>query len=351
MILLDFVGLLRIVGSHLHLHLITTIEQFEELQPDWNTLLLHNATNEIFLTWEWQSTWWQVYHPGTLWVITAHDDSGQLVGIAPWFLEQPERVIRTIGCVEVTDYLDIIALPEAHEVFCTELAAFLIEHTADYSRLDLCNIPADSPTLDHLPRSLSARGFAVQVKPEDVCPFIPLPADFEAYLDSLDKKQRHELRRKLRRAESDEGEKVAWYIVGPEHDLAAHAQKFLELMAASSPAKAQFLQDKGNQAFFPAIIERLTVCGWLQLSFLTVNGEAAAAYLNFDFNNRILVYNSGQVTQTYAHLSPGIVLLCYNIQNAIMHHREIFDFLQGNEDYKYRMGAQDRAVLMLEATR
>ena len=335
----------------MHLELITTLEQFEALQSDWNALLHYNATNEIFLTWEWQSTWWQVYHPGTLWVITARNETGQLVGIAPWFLEQPDRVIRTIGCVEVTDYLDILALPEAHAAFCSELAIFLTEHAGDYSRLDLCNIPSSSPTLELLPRLLTERGFAVQVKHEDVCPFIPLPDDFEAYLDGLDKKQRHELRRKLRRIESSEDERIEWYMVAPEHDLAAEAQKFMGLMAASAPEKAQFLQDEGHRAFFPAIIERLAVCGWVQLSFLTVNGQAAAAYLNFDFNNRILVYNSGLLPQSYSHLSLGIILLCYNIQTAIAHHREEIDFLQGNESYKYRMGAQDRSVMMLEASR
>jgi len=85
------------------------------------------------------------------------------------------------------------------------------------------------------------------------------------------------------------------------------------------------------------------------LTFLTVNGKPAATYLNFDYDNRILVYNSGLVPQTYAHLSPGIVLLAFNIQRAIDLGRREFDFLRGNEEYKYRMGGIDRPVMMLEA--
>jgi CelD/BcsL family acetyltransferase involved in cellulose biosynthesis len=333
----------------LNLELITTLEGFEALQSEWNLLLPHNATNEIFLTWEWQTTWWWAYQPGSLWIVAARDERGILVGIAPWFIEQPDRVVRTIGCEEVTDYLDVLAAPATCAAFYVALADFLVAHSADYSRIDLCNILVGTPTLDAMPRLLTERGFAVEIKQEDVSPFIPLPEDFEGYLDQLDKKQRHELRRKMRRAENTEDETIAWYMVGPQHDLAAETEKFLRLMAASQPLKAQFLQEAGHRRFFPAIIRRLAECGWLQLSFLTVDGDPAATYLNFDFDNRILVYNSGIVPEKYAHLSPGIVLLCYNIRHAIEQGRTVFDFLQGNEEYKYRMGAQDRAVMMLEA--
>src|SRR5262249_42511200 len=143
-----------------------------------------------------------------------------------------------------------------------------------------------------LPRLLAERGFSVQTKPQEVCPIIPLPRDFETYLEQLDKKNRHELRRKVRRAEASE-DKVDWYIVGKEHDLEAELNRFLELMAASHPEKAKFLEDPKNVAFFRTIVPQVAVCGWLQLTFLTVNGKAAATYLNFDYDNRILVYNSG----------------------------------------------------------
>src|SRR5258707_33767 len=296
------------------------------LGAEWNSLLPHNATNEIFLTWEWQSTWWQIYKPGDLWVVAARDESNRLVGLAPWFIYQPERVVRTIGCVEVTDYLDVLVLPEARDEFYSAITDFLARHSGEFSRVSLCNIPAGTPTLDVLPRVLMENGFTVEVKHEDVCPYIPLPGDFEGYLQQLDKKQRHEIRRKLRRAEepSEAGEKIEWYIVGPEHNLPDEMEKFMALMAASHPNKAQFLEDSQNKAFFRAITPRLAACGWLMLSFLTVNGQPAAAYLNFDYNNRILVYNSGLLSTEFAHLSPGIVLLTYIIQYAIAQGRTVF---------------------------
>lgn len=332
----------------MELERITTLEQLQALEPEWNGLLPYNATNEIFLTWQWQTIWWQSYQPGDMWVLIARDESGRLIGAAPWFIEQPSRIVRTIGCVEVTDYLDILVLPEYREAFCAALADFLAAHADAYDRIVLCNMPGGIPTLDVMPRALTERGFAVRVEREEVCPIITLAADFEGYLAGLDKKQRHEVRRKMRRAESAD-EKVDWYIVGPQHDLSAEIDKFVHLMAASHPEKARFLQDEKNMAFFKAIVPRVARCGWLQLSFLTVDDTPVATYLNFDYDNRILVYNSGLLPEGYAHLSPGIVLLTLNIQHAIAMGRSAFDFLRGNEEYKYRMGGHDRPVMFMEA--
>ncbi|PJF33382.1 MAG: hypothetical protein CUN49_18700, partial [Candidatus Thermofonsia Clade 1 bacterium] len=103
-----------------------------------------------------------------------------------------------------------------------------------------------------------------------------MPDTFEGYLESLDKKQRHEARRKLRRAENAE-ERVAWHIVGPNDDLEAALETFLRLMAASHPQKAAFLEEAHNREFFKLVMPRMAACGWLQLAFLTAGGVPIAS--------------------------------------------------------------------------
>ncbi|MBN2469682.1 MAG: GNAT family N-acetyltransferase [Anaerolineae bacterium] len=320
---------------------------FEALQPNWNALLAHSDQNLIFLTHEWQQAWWEAYHPGQLFVITGRDDSGALVGIAPWFIETRDdhNIIRTIGCVDVTDYLDIIVDKEHITPFLEALASTLADHSMDFGLLNLCNIPDGSPLLTQWPEMLQAQGFSVTIEQQEVCPVIPLPESWDEYLSQLNKKQRHELRRKIRRA----GQQVDWYIVGPEHDLNEELEAFMQLMAASNPEKAEFLQDEQHVAFFRNIVPRLQAAGWLQLCFLTVGEERAAAYLNLDWDNRIMVYNSGQDIEQYGSLSAGIVLLAYTIRHAIENGRTEFDMLRGNEGYKYQMGGQDTPVFSLMA--
>jgi CelD/BcsL family acetyltransferase involved in cellulose biosynthesis len=249
----------------------------------------------------------------------------------------------------------VIAAPEHRDAFFKTVAEYIsLSANADqYARVSLCNIQEKSPTLEALPRFLREQGFFVELERQETCPHINLPETFEDYLSNvLDKKNRHELRRKTRRAENPEtGEKVEWYLVTTEHDLNAEIEKFIDLMRASHPEKAKFMDDPKNAAFFRAIVPIVAERGWLQLAFLTVNGNPAAAYLNFDYDNRIGVYNSGLVPQTYAHLSCGIVLLGYLIEYNIQQKRAVFDFLRGNEEYKYRMGAKDSPVMELKATR
>jgi len=323
---------------------------FDALRPEWNPLLSRSHTNVIFSTWEWQSNWWAAYQAGDLWVVTVRDENDTLVGIAPWFIEtndEGERVVRTIGCVDVTDYVDVIVAPECRgEVFML-LAQHVAESSDRFDRINLCNIPEESPTRTDFAAALEHVGFTTEVVLQEVCPLIPLPDDFEAYLATLDKKQRHEIRRKVRRAEGEPS--LSWFIVGPEHDLEAEAERFLGLMAASQPDKAEFLRDPKNVAFFQRIVPATFEQGWLQLAFISFNGQPAAAYMDFDYNRRILVYNSGLQPDQYGHLSPGIVLLAYLIDHAIKTEHTVFDFLRGNETYKYRMGAVDTRVYKLKA--
>ena len=322
---------------------------FEELESEWNALLERSATDVIFLSCEWQSTWWHAYEAGDLWVVTCRDDNERLLGIGPWFIEHRdgERVVRTIGCVDVTDYVDVIADKMCMDAVLEFFARFLADNAGQYDRINLCNIPETSETYSRFPDRLRQHHFDADMVLQEVCPVIHLPDEWEGYLAMLDKKQRHELRRKMRRAESEV--KLDWYIVGAEHNFDDEVENFVKLMAASQPSKAEFLSDENNLRFFKQMLKVTFQKGWLKLSFLKANGVYAAAYCDFDYKRHILVYNSGLQPDVYPHLSLGIVLLAYNIRHAIENKRHIYDFLRGNETYKYRMGAQDTRVYKLLA--
>ena len=117
----------------------------------------------------------------------------------------------------------------------------------------------------------------------------------------------------------------------------------------NDPAKAAFLTE-AMRAQMHASARAAFRAGWLQLAFLTVNGEKAAGYLNFDYNNRIWVYNSG-IDYKYLELSPGWVLLGYLLEWANEHQRAEFDFMRGDEDYKYKFGGLERFVVRVKLVR
>lgn len=326
------------------------------LETNWNELVEQGVTKAPFLRFEYLKTWWETLGGGEwdstakLTVITAFEDQ-ELIGIAPLFLAKNrdgQDALLLLGSIEISDYLDLIVKPEFHTVFSINLIHWLkTEFPYSWQVIDWYNIPDDSPSLSVFDMESEKLGLTDEQSIYQPCPFIPLPGDFETYLGSLDKKQRHEIRRKLRRAE-ESGRNVHWYIADDEKKLDSNIKHFISLMA----------QDPHKQAFLtPAMIEQFTLssqeafkAGYLQMAFLEVDGEKACAYLNFDYQNKIWVYNSG-LDKRFMDLSAGWVLLAYLLRWANENKRTEFDFLRGEEDYKLKFGGHRRAVMRLKLTR
>jgi len=322
-----------------------------DLEDEWNHLLAESDSHVPFLRSDYLADWWTTRGGGEwpddaeLAVITA-SEGGRLIGIAPLFIAEHEekKQLLLLGSIEISDYLDLICRAEDLERFCSGLLVTIKEELADSGRIsgmDLYNIVEDSPSLKALEAAAETLELTFTVKRLMHSPYIPLPADWETYLEGLDKKQRHEIRRKMRRAEEGETT-VRVYFTQEISKLEDDMDDFLELMAQDEE-KEDFLSPlmrKQMKSIMRCAFEE----GCLQLAFLMVGEQKAAAYLNFDFLNRIWVYNSG-LDRRYTSYSPGWVLLGHLIQRAIEQGRQEFDFMRGDEEYKYKFGAVDRFIM------
>ncbi len=327
------------------------------LAEEWNALLAISEPNTPFLRYEYLRAWWQGRGGGE-WpqaevAIVLARRNGQLIGIAPLFQArnaQGEEALLLLGSRAISDYLDIISPVTERPRFLSALLDFLQappNSTLRWQVLDWWNLLEDSPTIPLLRQEAQARGWSYEIEPTDHAPRVPLPGDFEAYLANLDKKQRHEIRRKMRRA-LENGQDVRWYIAQEASALEAEMEAFLNLMA-QDPKKAAFLTP-AMRAQMRLLMQAAFQGGWLQLAFLEVDGKKAAAYLNFDYANRIWVYNSG-LEPDFRDLSPGWVLLGHLLQWANEQGRLEFDFMRGDEEYKYRFGGLDRLVMRVRLAR
>jgi CelD/BcsL family acetyltransferase involved in cellulose biosynthesis len=335
--------------------IVSNVAEFETLADAWNDLLNRGAIHVPFLRHEYLRGWWQTlgggeWSQGKLSIVTAYQNEA-LVGIAPLFFTHNRDglpALMLLGSIEISDYLDVIAPAEHLSPFIEGLLEFLGEiKTPQWQILDWYNLRETSPTLLALEAAAKTRGWNYLVEPYQPCPHIPLPGDWEIYLNSIDKKQRHEIRRKMRRAE--EGEvPVRWYIVEDGSTLEAEVEAFLALME-QDPEKARFLTPAMRQTF-QTTARAAFDHGWLQLAFITVNGEKACGYFNFDYQNQIWVYNSG-LDFRFREFSPGWVLLGYLLQWANEHQRSAFDFMRGDEEYKYRFGGVNAHVMRVRVER
>lgn len=315
------------------------IAAVDELAGAWLDLLGRSPVDSPFMRPSWVQTWWAHFGEGELHLITLEEE-GRLVGLAPLrrIARDGRWVMETFG-EEVADYLDLPVEAGREMEMAHALMAWLTSPAApEWEDLILWNIRADSPHYSVWFAAAAAYGLKAQAEAITVCPTLVLPSTWEDYLRMLDRKDRHELRRKLRRVEALDS--VRWYVLredGPEAEEAIEA--FLELMAASSPEKAAFLSSR-MRGFFREVIRRGFQEGWARLSFIEIEGQRAASYLDFDYRDRIWLYNAG-LNPRFAGLSPGMVLLAFLIRQAIEQGKRVFDFLRGDEAYKFRFGARE----------
>lgn len=334
----------------------STPSGFDALADEWNVLVAQSSFNTIFLTHEWQSTWWKYLGEGELWILAMRDAvTHKLVGIAPLYLLDVtrgemagKRQFNIVGCINVSDYLDLISVEGCEERVYKRLLTWLYSDEAPaWDVLDLCNLPEVSHTWQTMPALLEEHGLAVRTFEEDVAPQFSLPFRYEDYLqEQVEKKQRHEIRRKQRRAEREA--RIGFTIVGPSESIEPEIDDFIALQRASGADKAEFMTPDMRR-FFVGMARVMQQAGWLRLCFLILNGEKVASLLAFEYDRKFLLYNSGYDPDSHAQLSPGWVILSYAIQYSIAVGCRVFDFMQGNEEYKYRFGSKDYRVMRVIA--
>jgi CelD/BcsL family acetyltransferase involved in cellulose biosynthesis len=327
----------------------TLLKDFSSIPAtDWNTLVEAGISDTPFLRHEILSQWWKTLGGGE-WqdaelVLISASENGKLIGIAPLFKAAYDGrpALLLVGSIEVSDYLDLIVRPEDLSRFLAGLIDFLLPSEA-FAGLpfDWYNLVESSPTLAALKMESEKRGWTYHEEIYRPTPRIALNGDFEAYLSGIDKKQRHEIRRKMRRAvESDVP--VHFYVLEDASMLESEIDSFFQLMA-QDVNKAGFLKPAMRE-HMSALMRAAFNGGYLWLAFLTIDGVKAAACLNFDYRNKLWGYNSG-VSQDHKELSPGWVLLAHQLQWACEHSRYEFDFMRGDEEYKYRFGGVNKYVM------
>ena len=310
---------------------------------EWDALAEGSMTDTPFQRHAYQQAWWKHLGVGELYTVVVRDGQDKLIGLAPFYVR--DGVVQFNASKEESDYLDIITKAEDAEVVWTAVLDCLCsEAFPAWQALDCHCIPSASPTLQILPRLADGRGFILSTAEEEVCPIIPLTGDFEEYLASIDKKQRHEIRRKMRKAEGNGGELE---VIGKGDDLPAAVDDFLRLLQLSMQEKADWLTD-GRRALFHEVAQAALAADMLQLMFMRVDGRRYSALFNFIYHNRTWVYNSGLDMREHDNLSLGVVLSSNAIQLAAEAGFSEFDFLRGNETYKYRFGAHDTHIYRME---
>ena len=222
--------------------------------------------------------------------------------------------------------------------------------------IDLRRLRADDPALPALEaafrRHAGEQGWDVRVEVEDVCPVTTFAsADWEAFLATLDKKARHEIRRKMRRAE--QSGTVRFELASLD---ASSVETFIDLHQARWGDEGLFPPTEGgdrSRHFLHRLAELEAAEGagaQLQLGQVLVGDRLIFATVGFDDGSTCYFYNAG-MDPAARDLSPGVTGTAAYLRDRLDANRRRFDFLRGNEDYKYEWGALDTTVQRLMVLR
>lgn len=320
-------------------------EQFEQVCGEWSDLLARTAVPTPFVTPAFQRVWLDHFQGGRQVELLTVRDGERLIGIAPMLRSDGEA--EFVGHYSICDYMDAVVLPGLENAF---FGAILAELSAmGVRRIDLRGLRASSASAGAVIDAGGHEGYAATREEEALSPAVQLPGTWEEYLGALSKKDRHELRRKLRRL-IDGGGGVDLQVVTEPAEAGERLETLFHLMRVSSHHKEEFLDRPRMQEFFRDVVAAMAAEGMLRFYFLTFDGQPVASVLNFDLGGQLYMYNSGYDPQ-YSHLAVGLMSKALLVKDAIENGRTCVDFLRGDESYKYDLGGKDQQVYRVVLTR
>ena len=311
-------------------------EELASLWPEWAGLVDQQPEPVPFLHPAWHRVWLDEFQSDREPLILSVRDGDALVGVAP--LLRDNGRLSLIGHYSICDYMDFVVAPGRSEGFFPALLGALQEES--WSELELRGLRDGSPTLSELPALAERAGYTVEREEEAVAPRVVLAPSWDEYVASLSKKNRHELRRKLRRLEAAGETELKIYT--SREEVTARLPMLLRFMVESRTDKAAFMSEQMGR-FFHRMVQELSNQGLLRLYELELDAKVVASVLCFDQGGQIYLYNSGYDPQ-YASLAVGLVSKALCLRDAIESGRHCVDFLRGDEPYKYHLGATDQLI-------
>lgn len=264
-------------------------------------------------------------------ILTVYDDHGP-IGSMPLAIDGASASF--LGAHEVCDYQDLICAPGKHR----QVLQSVLTHIGKQGvrNLDLRTLRPDARLLEAL-AALSNPPVRNEKVPDEATYETALPDSWEGYLRQLDGKQRHEVRRKLRRLENHG--RCNYRCIANGGDLDAHADSFLALFRRNRPDKAAFMTG-AMESYFRDLIRYAADRHMLRLCFLDIEDRPAASVLCFDYRGTRYLYNSGYDEQ-FESLSVGVLSKVMSVRNAVEAGCRHYDFLKGAEVYKRRIGGKE----------
>ena len=326
---------------------------FQALREEWDELLAASLADSFFLTWEWLYAWWtHLAGDRRLFLLVARQ-GGRLVAIAPLSLRArrvagvvPLRSVEFLGADRLSsDYLDVIVRRGWEAEAIPALAQYLADARL---ALELASVRRAGCAAAALSRALTQRRWRMLETPTAVCPFIDLSEHtWESYLGTLESKPRNDFLRLLKNLTKKFSVRLEPASSEPQrrefmvHLVRLHNLRWQNLGGSDALHTADLV------AFHDEVSRVTLERGWLRLFVLWLDGQPVASLYGFRYGRTFYFVQTG-FDPAYGRHAVGLITVGLTIKSAIAEGAEEYDFLRGDEAYKFRWAREVRHLATLE---
>jgi Tfp pilus assembly protein PilF/CelD/BcsL family acetyltransferase involved in cellulose biosynthesis len=340
----------------MQIHVIDTMHDFERLRINWSLVYESDPDAQYFLSWTWLSQWFPMLKGS--WFILAAKPAGSehYVAFFPLRIRLRERKrggffneIYMAGNYQA-DYTGFICMPEFDKHAIPALARYVSR--SSWARINLENIRTTDERLrlflDGFPHTRFAIKAEERINKRDnidncICPFAELPDDWDSYLNNcLSANTRQKIRRFLRQVEGSGEFRIT-------HATADTVGRDLNILLQFW--KIKWAPRKGDRATTIMqsnyeMLKRNSDVGGLFLPVLWKGDTPVGALASLvDHQKKAFLFYIAGRDESFNTPPPGLVLHAHSIHYAIQNGFRTYDFLRGNEAYKYSFGTQERRIV------
>ncbi|MFQ5947736.1 MAG: GNAT family N-acetyltransferase [Acidimicrobiia bacterium] len=334
--------------------LATSDAGLRSLGTEWNELVADSTSPSVFSTWEWIGSWMETLGSnGAPWVLAARDTRhGRLVGLAPFVIHKrrwrkllPYRELSFLGSgTAASDHLDLI-VRLGHERSVASALQRAIRRRKDWDVARLDGISPDSPLLALLPGE-----FGPPETAPITCPYAVLAPNWDQFEAGLGRNLRQNLRRYARQLERAAPGRVHHHLASDPEEVRATLDALIHMHQQVRTGHDQpgAFRDPRMVQFHHLVAQRLLQHDRLRLYSLSVAGRLIAALYCLRYRDVVSFYQSG-FDRRWGRFGPGRQLMGHAIRSSIEEGAREFDFLRGDEPYKFQWTKHARTDLLVEA--
>jgi CelD/BcsL family acetyltransferase involved in cellulose biosynthesis len=338
----------------MHIDVIDRFSEFEARRHNWDAVYEADPEAQFFLSWQWLADWLTTHR--TIWFVLAgkrHETDEEYAAFLP--LRMRTDFDKKHGFTNeifpagagFSDYTGILAESEFESEAVPAFAEY-IKRKLNWAQFKIENLTMSDRRRrlflrafdkDHFVHNRISYKFPGDSTDHSICPLIHLPASWDEYLDTLSPNNRQKIRRLLKKVESSENFRITW---SDAKSIDENLSMLLNFW------KIKWLPSKGAQRADEIVslnqwmLSRCAKGGALFLPvFWHADRPVAALATLVDRSKRSLLFFITGRDETYREMPAGYLLHAYSIRHAIAHGFTTYEFLKGNEPYKYLFGPQE----------